>query len=143
MLRPWIHSPLQTTLALAVSALAVLGCHSESTERIPQAHAQAPTVRTTEAPNAPAAPGAGALPSTRETATTTPTDVDLITKVESALAAETELRGSAIAVKAKDGVVTLTGSTRDPERRSMAAQVALSVDGVKLVRNELTLAVEV
>jgi osmotically-inducible protein OsmY len=48
-----------------------------------------------------------------------------------------------IAVKAADGVVTLSGSTKDPGLRSMAAQVALSVPGVRSVRNELTISADV
>lgn len=57
-----------------------------------------------------------------------------------ALAAETALHGSRIGVIADDGVVTLTGSTRSPDLRSMAAQITPSVNGVRLVRNELAIA---
>lgn len=70
----------------------------------------------------------------------TPEDTALARRIESALAAETALHGSRIGVIADDGVVTLTGSTRSPDLRSMAAQIALSVNGVRLVRNELAIA---
>jgi osmotically-inducible protein OsmY len=38
--------------------------------------------------------------------------------------------------------VTLSGTAKDPQLRSMAAQVALSIEGVKLVRNEIALGQE-
>jgi len=69
-------------------------------------------------------------------------DEALASKIEAALSAETALHGSSIDVSADNGVVTLTGSTRSPDLRSMAAQIALSVDGVKHVRNELAVARE-
>lgn len=69
-------------------------------------------------------------------------DSDLAGRIESALNAETSLHGSQIGVMAADGVVTLTGSTRSPDLRSMASQIALSVTGVRLVRNELAVSME-
>jgi len=69
-------------------------------------------------------------------------DSDLAGRIESALNAETSLHGSRIGVMAADGVVTLTGSTRSPGLRSMASQIALSVTGVRLVRNELAVSME-
>ena len=94
-------------------------------------------------PATPHPPSAAALPSTRETAEATPNDIALASKIEAAIAAETALHGASIAVKAADGVVTLSGSTKDPGLRSMAAQVALSVPGVRSVRNELTISADV
>jgi hypothetical protein len=64
-------------------------------------------------------------------------DARLASEVESALAAEPALRGSAIAVHSEDGVVTLRGTTLDTEGRILAAYVAHAVQGVRLVRNEL------
>lgn len=92
----------------------------------------------------------GELPSTlppQPSITTAATDVTahdgaLASKIETALSAETALHGASIEVSADDGVVTLTGSTRSPDLRSMAAQIALSIDGVKHVRNELAIARE-
>lgn len=80
-------------------------------------------------------------PSTSDSAASA-ADSKLANRIEAALAAETALHGASIGVSAADGVVTLTGSTRSPDLRSMAAQIALSVDGVKLVRNELAIARE-
>ena len=81
-------------------------------------------------------------PSTGEPADASAGDSKLASRIEAALAAETALHGSSIGVSAVEGVVTLTGSTRSPDLRSRAAQIALSVDGVKLVRNELAIARE-
>jgi hypothetical protein len=64
-------------------------------------------------------------------------DARLAADVKSALAAEPALRGSSIAVRSEDGVVTLRGATSDSERRMLAAHVARAVQGVRLVRNEL------
>jgi osmotically-inducible protein OsmY len=69
-------------------------------------------------------------------------DSDLAGRIESALNAETSLHGSRIGVIAANGVVTLTGSTRSPDLRSVASHIALSVDGVRLVRNELAIGME-
>ena len=149
--------PCLLALLGAVCALALHGCQSESADPPAAAPAASAPDATTTAPNvqepvtstpavkepASSAPGVGNLPSTRETAETTPGDIALVSKVESALAAETALHGSSIAVKAADGVVTLLGSTKDPELRSMAAQVALSIDGVRSVKNELTISADV
>ena len=146
--------PRMLALLAAVGALALHGCQSESADRAaaaPEAGAKtsAPAVPepVTSSPAAKeppsAAPGVGNLPSTRESVAATPGDIALVGKVESALAAETALHGSSIAVQAADGVVTLLGSTKDPELRSMAAQVALSIDGVRSVKNELTISADV
>ena len=67
-------------------------------------------------------------------------DSALSSKVETALKAEPDLHGTSFSVRSDQGVVTLSGSAKDPQVRSMAAEVALSIDGVKLVRNEITLA---
>ena len=128
-------------IAATLMCMGMLGCNLQSAERVTQPGDTPGRVTTQAAPNG--APGLSDLPTTRETAQATPGDIDLTGKVESALSAETALKGSSIAVSAADGVVTLTGSTKDPELRSMAAQVALSVAGVRSVRNELTIAADV
>jgi hyperosmotically inducible protein len=64
-------------------------------------------------------------------------DARLSAQVEAAIGAEPELRGASIAIRTEAGVVTLSGTAPHPELRSLAAQVALSVEGVKHVRNEL------
>jgi hyperosmotically inducible protein len=119
-------------LAAGVLAIGLAGCNDRAPEMTPDASAEVTPVD-------PAAAARGeAMPNATESAA----DATLSAKVESALGAEPDLHGIAIAVRSEDGVVILSGAARDPQLRSMAAQVALSVDGVKHVRNEITLAQE-
>ena len=66
-------------------------------------------------------------------------DAALAGKVKSALIAEPGLKALAIDVAVSDGVVTLRGVANTPESRDKAAQVALNVPGVKLVKNNLNI----
>lgn len=120
---------VHTTIALMTATLLVSACKPEP---------PIPSV----APSAPAATGAPTTPVADPHKAMSPQDNDLAGRIESALNAETSLHGSRIGVIAADGVVTLTGSTRTPDLRSMASQIALSVVGVRLVRNELAVAME-
>ena len=128
-----IRAPYRTgCLCAGVVALLLAGCNDHVPEVTPKASAE--TVQ-----GKPAA-------STQSVVTPQPTqsaaDATLSAKVESALKAEPDLHGVAIAVRSEDGVVILSGAAKDPQLRSMAAQVALSIEGVKLVRNEIALAQE-
>ena len=109
-------------------AMLTAGCNSDLSDRVPEMTGQA------KAQAAPARPAAAPV-----TAPQSAADAALSSKVESALKAEPDLHGTSIAVRSDEGVVTLTGSAKDPQLRSMAAEVALSIDGVKLVRNEIAL----
>lgn len=130
-MRTQFHSTALAWTTAAVMAAALLSaCKPESP--IPSvAPAGAPASKT--APDAPVADPRKDM---------SEADSDLAGRIESALNAETSLHGSRIGVTAADGVVTLTGSTRTPDLRSMASQIALSVTGVRLVRNELAVSVE-
>src|SRR5262245_7248410 len=64
-------------------------------------------------------------------------DKELAGKVKSALLAERGLNAHAIDVVAKDGVITLYGTTETPARRDTAGKVAGNVAGVKSVDNKL------
>ena len=136
---PNVSRGLQASIAAVLLSATLAGCNSKSAERTAGSNEHAAESQ----PAMTAPPGAPERSPSVAATGATPSDVALAGKVESALAAETALHGSAIAVKADDGVVTLTGSTKDPELRSMAAQVALSVTGVRSVRNELTLSTDV
>lgn len=118
------------TIAILTGAALVSACKPEPPIR---SVVPAGTQASTPAPHAPVA-------DLRKTGSER--DSDLADRIESALNAETSLHGSRIGVIAADGVVTLTGSTRTPDLRSMASQIALSVSGVRLVRNELAVAME-
>ena len=119
-------------------ALAVSGCNSEWSDRLPevkQATAQPAGGQDAKIPETVSAPA----PEVTAPAPESAADSALSSEVETALKAEPDLHGTSIAVRTDQGVVTLSGSAKDPQLRSMAAEVALSVQGVKLVRNEITL----
>ena len=120
---------------LCTAALVAAGCDPDGSGRVPEVAAQTPSA----AQLATSGPSGDALSAKRAEA---PNDAQLSAQVEAALKAEPDLHGSTIAVRTDDGVVTLSGTTKDPQLRSMAAQVALSVGGVELVRNELELSQE-
>ena len=119
----------------AVFLFALAACDGEGFHRVPEVSAQPNASAQDAKPSAPeAASGVPQQPAEP------PEDAELAARVEAALKAEPSLHGASIAVRSDDGVVTLRGSTKDPELRSMAAHVALSVEGVKHVRNEIALA---
>ena len=63
----------------------------------------------------------------------------LTTKVKSALAADAGMRTmTSIDVDSADGVVTLKGRVHTADAKKKAEQVAKQVDGVKSVKNQLT-----
>ena len=123
-------------LALAV-ALSIGGCNSDWTDRVPEVAAE-PSSESKASPDG----QAGAIPDVKAQSAESASDAALSSKVESALKSEPDLHGSAISVRSQEGVVTLSGTAKDPQLRSMAAQVALSIEGVKLVRNEIALGQE-
>ena len=64
-------------------------------------------------------------------------DKELAGKVKSALLAERSLNAHGIDVVAKNGTVTLFGTTETVVRRDTAGKVARNVAGVKSVQNKL------
>ena len=117
----------------AAWALLAGGCNSDWFDRVPEMGAPAEARAKAETP-------AAQLRDDTARPTESAEDAALSSKVEAALDSEPGLHGSPIAVRSRQGVVTLSGTTPDPTLRSMAAQVALSIDGVRLVRNEIALA---
>ena len=65
------------------------------------------------------------------------TDVWLVTKVKSQLAADPVVSSFDIDVDALDGQVTLSGIVIGPRVRQQAERIAMATEGVKLVRNEI------
>jgi len=79
------------------------------------------------APAAPSAiPSGGAAP-----------DPVLEARVKAALSAEPGLRSVTVDVKSADGIITLYGTADTPANSHRAAMVALNVDGVRSVKNEM------
>lgn len=85
--------------------------------------------------------GASTGQATPKPSTTKPTvtsDASISTAVRSRLGASTALKGFKILVDTHDGVVTLKGQVNNVEQRRAAQAEARAVNGVKAVRNELT-----
>lgn len=88
---------------------------------------------------APEKPVAGGAPQTGTAAIDIPDpgDAALATRVKSAIAAEPDLKAVTVSVNATAGVVTLNGTADNHVTSDRAARVALNVEGVRSVKNEL------
>jgi BON domain-containing protein len=82
---------------------------------------------------APVAPGQSAAQPGGSPAT----DAAIAARVKAALSAEPELRTVVVDVKSADGIVTLYGTADSSAKSHQAAMVALNVDGVRSVKNEM------
>jgi osmotically-inducible protein OsmY len=58
-------------------------------------------------------------------------------RVKAALSADPALRSVTVDVKSADGIVTLYGTADSPANSHQAAMVALNVEGVRSVKNEM------
>lgn len=67
-------------------------------------------------------------------------DAMLEERVKAALTADPGLRSVTVDVRSDNGVVTLYGTADSPVKGHQAAMVALNVDGVRSVRNEMVIA---
>jgi osmotically-inducible protein OsmY len=65
-------------------------------------------------------------------------DSDLTKHVEDALKKDSQLQNLDIGVSAQNGVVTLSGTAKDVRFKGRAAKVASSVNGVKSVKNNMS-----
>ncbi len=66
-------------------------------------------------------------------------DGTITTKVKTKLLADDRLSGIAISVDTFKGEVTLSGGANSPEQKSLATEIAKSVNGVKGVNNVIML----
>jgi hyperosmotically inducible periplasmic protein len=64
-------------------------------------------------------------------------DAQIVTKVKTALAADSDLSALKIDVDSKNGVVTLSGSAPDATAKDRATEIAKNVKDVKSVENQL------
>lgn len=124
------HPPIAAAAALVLSLAA---CNDPSTIDQPKSASSAPMQATTPAP--PAAPPPQAE-SKRESSPQAQLDADmqLSNKVKDAV--EVPAR-SHIEVAANDGVVTLYGTVDAPTDKDRIARVAMGVEGVRSVVNNL------
>lgn len=126
------------TAAIAASAL-LLACSPQDRTEVKSdanraANTTGNTVERAADKTADAARNAGSAIS--ETAT----DATLTTKVKSALLADAEVSGTQINVDTDNQIVTLTGQAQNPAVKQRAEQLALQIDGVKSVKNNINVA---
>jgi hypothetical protein len=67
------------------------------------------------------------------------TDDYITDSVRQKLAADQVVKGGAIDVDVKDGVVTLKGKVQEPKQKAKADKLAKKVRGVKSVVNDITI----
>jgi outer membrane lipoprotein SlyB len=79
----------------------------------------------------------GGYGSATPAATAAHSDAQLVSEVRARLAAERGLASTAIEVRAREGMVTLSGRVASPAQRAAAERVARLVPGVKAVVSEL------
>lgn len=124
-------SPISCAVAAIVIAFALGACGQEPPPK-PAAKAAPPAATPAPAPEAKVVPAPKPVESAQATA-----DKDLAAKVKAALIAEPGINAHGIDVVAKEGIVTLFGTTTTRERRDRAEKVATQVAGVKQVENKL------
>jgi hyperosmotically inducible periplasmic protein len=65
-------------------------------------------------------------------------DTAVTTRVKAALLADEQVKGSDITVETSKGAVTLSGQAQSPAQKQRAEQLAMNVDGVLRVNNNIT-----
>ena len=121
-------------IAISLFVLGLAAC-SDSTPPPSKPAAQAAPA-STPAPQAPA-PQAAAPEAKAPEAPKPDPNKELARRVKQALEGERQVQAAAIDVTAKDGRVSLWGTTATAGERSLAAQIAAKVDGVASVDNQL------
>lgn len=119
-LKPRAGATLPLLFVLTLSGVA--GCSQETADRAAKAVENAP----------------GQMERQAERSVAVLDDVTVTSKVKAALIAEPNLSGFAIDVDTAQNVVTLTGTVQSDDARTAAERVAKQVEGVKEVRNNLT-----
>ncbi len=66
------------------------------------------------------------------------TDATVTAKVKAQLLADDQIKGTRIDVDTSNGAVTLNGSVASPTQKQRAEQLAMNVEGVKRVQNNLS-----
>ena len=130
---------MKGTIALAAFAT-VLACSlaacdrpSDPAERMSRKDAAPPSkpVESLQSQKSPPAPVGSAR------ATVGSRDSVLSEKVKTALQTSTEVKMAGLDVSANDGVVTLNGTVQAPREKQRAALLAMNVEGVRSVVNNL------
>jgi osmotically-inducible protein OsmY len=123
----FVRSALSTALAGAL-ALGLAACDLASGEKelAPRSGSPETTGSTASAPG-----------TTLAAARSPVDDKTLTVNVRAALMASAALNATTIEVSARDGVVTLSGTTNTSTRRDLAGYLALKVDGVVRIQNRI------
>jgi len=121
-------------LLVVVSAFALIACSQDAPPK-PAAKpaAEAPAPITAAPPPPPPAPVAKPEPPAPDL------NKELAERVKRALEGEAKIQAAGIDVTAKDGTVTLWGTTTTAAEKARAARAAAKVDGVKAVENKLAI----
>lgn len=135
--------PFSRTLAAAIAGALVFGV--AGCDRKPKTEAPGKTFDKLvenagrdlqSAPDPAPPPAAGEVVSEPRPAATA-IDAALEARVKAALSAEPALSSLTVDVRSNGGVVTLYGTADSPRKSHEAALVALNVDGVRSVKNEM------
>jgi hypothetical protein len=125
---------LRATLAGAL-ALGLMACDQQQKPPAPQQFGESFEILPDKSRSA---GGSGAAP--RGAASMDipdPGDMDLASRVRAAITSEPALRTVTVSVDASNGVITLNGTADTHANSDRAARVALDVDGVRSVKNDL------
>jgi hypothetical protein len=114
----------------AALSLALAACGDSTPPPQPQPAAPATPPPQAAAPAAPA-------PETKPEAPKPDPNKELARRVKQALEADAKVPGGAIDVTAKDGRVSLWGTTASAGERNLAGQIAAKVEGVASVDNQI------
>ena len=122
---------IKQILGAVVASTALIGGVAIGGDAPPEQQvAPAPAAATEQVAPAPA--------TATETAAEQPDDAILATNVKTALTQSAETQAFQIAVESQAGIVRLSGAVDNAKAKEAASTVALSVNGVKDVQNELT-----
>jgi hyperosmotically inducible periplasmic protein len=123
---------MKPILAAALS-LTLVAC-GDSAPPPPAKPAATPTA---PAPQAGAPAAAPAAPETKPEPPKPDPNKELARRVKQALESDSKVPGGAIDVTAKDGRVSLWGTTASAGERNLAGQIAAKVEGVASVDNQI------
>jgi osmotically-inducible protein OsmY len=123
-------------LSVLAAAALLVACEKKTTTTDTPAGTTSTT--TTVAPSPAASNAMAATASAMNKAGDATVDAAITGKVKTKLLADPDVKGLAIDVDTKDGVVTLNGSADKAGNAAKAVSIAKDTDGVKSVENKLT-----
>ena len=137
------RSLISVAIASIASVGLLAGCEQKTTTRTPDGTSTTTTTVTNPAPETTAAAKSAAnemkadAKSAADKAGNAIEDGAITAKVKTALLADPDVKGLAIDVDTKNGVVTLKGTADKPANRDRAVAIAKDTGGVKSVEDQL------